>query len=252
MARTQQLETWIGHDAEDREGRKIGSIEEIYLDNTTGTPEWLAIKTGMFGHKLSFAPVQGTTAVEDRLRVPVDKDTVKDAPKVDPDGQLEPDDEEALYRHYGRAFTPPAERGVAPAGSGRDRDGNERTEAMTRSEEQLDVDKRSKPSGTARLRKYVVTEHVTTTVPVQREEVRIEREPITDARQGSGRSGGDLGEEEREIVLHEEEVVTQKKVVPKEKVRLSTDTVSEERQVSEDVRKERIEMDRNDGRTPGR
>jgi len=81
------------------------------------------------------------------------------------------------------------------------------------------------------------------TVPVQREEARVSREPITEANRGAAMSGGDLTEEEHELTLSEEEVVVDKQVVPKERVRLDKDVVTEERQVSEEVRKENIEVD---------
>jgi uncharacterized protein (TIGR02271 family) len=98
-------------------------------------------------------------------------------------------------------------------------------------------------TGKARLRKYVVTENQQVTVPVQREEVRIEREPITDANIGDALDGPDISEEEHEVVLHEEEVVSEKRAVPKERVRLDKDVEIEERTVSEDVRREQIEVD---------
>ena len=94
-----------------------------------------------------------------------------------------------------------------------------------------------------RLRKYVVTEHVQTTVPVQREEVRLEREPITDANRDQARPAPEISEEEHEVILHEEEPVVEKRTVPRERVRLGTDTHDDERQVSEEVRKEQIELD---------
>jgi uncharacterized protein (TIGR02271 family) len=114
---------------------------------------------------------------------------------------------------------------------------------MTRSEEELRIGTTTRESGRARLRKYVVTEHVTQTVPVQREEVRIEREPITDANRDEALSGAGISEEEHEVVLHEEQPVVEKRTVPKERVRLDTDTVTDEREISEEVRKERIEAD---------
>ena len=115
---------------------------------------------------------------------------------------------------------------------------------MTRSEEELRVGKTSRESGRARLRKYVVTEQVEQTVPVQREEVRVEREPITDANVGDAKSGPAISEEEHEVVLHEEEeVVVEKRAVPKERVRLDKDTVTEGQTVSEQVRKEQIEAE---------
>ena len=103
--------------------------------------------------------------------------------------------------------------------------------------------KAQREAGRVRLKKYVVTEEVQQTVPVQREEVRIEREPITDANKGGALDGPELSEDEHEVTLHGEEVVVDKDVVAKERVRLDTDTVVEERQVSEEVRKEVIDTD---------
>jgi uncharacterized protein (TIGR02271 family) len=114
---------------------------------------------------------------------------------------------------------------------------------MTRSEEELRIDKIRRPSGLVRLRKYITTEQVAATVPVQREEVRVEREPITDANVGAAMSGPELSEEEHELTLSEEEVTVDKRVVPKERVRVDKDVVTEERTVNEDVRKEQIEVE---------
>jgi uncharacterized protein (TIGR02271 family) len=80
-------------------------------------------------------------------------------------------------------------------------------------------------------------------VPVQREEVRVEREPITDANLDAATSGPAISEEEHEVTLREEEVVVDKRAVPKERVRLDTETVTDERQISEEVRKEHIQVD---------
>ena len=114
---------------------------------------------------------------------------------------------------------------------------------MTRSEEELSVGTTERESGRVRLRKYVVNDEVTKTVPVRREEVRVEREPITDANAGDALDGPAISEEEHEIVLHDEEVVAEKRVVPKERVRLDKDVEVDERTVSEDVRREEIEVD---------
>jgi len=112
---------------------------------------------------------------------------------------------------------------------------------MTRSEEELSVGTRSTEVGRARLKKHVVTEMVTKTVPVQREEVRIEREPIADANVGDATDGPAISEDEHEVTLHAEEPVVEKQVVAKERVRLEKDTMTGEQEVSEEVRKERIE-----------
>jgi uncharacterized protein (TIGR02271 family) len=93
------------------------------------------------------------------------------------------------------------------------------------------------------LRKYVVTEQVTQTVPVKREEVRVEREPITDGNVDQALDGPEISEEEHEVVLHEEEPVVEKRTVPKERVRMEKESVTDEAQVSEEVRKEQIEAD---------
>ena len=114
---------------------------------------------------------------------------------------------------------------------------------MTRSEEELRVGTTEREAGRVRLRKHVVTDEVTQTVPVRREEVRIEREPITDANAPAAGDGPTISEEEHEVVLHEEEVVVDKRAVPKERIRLDKDTEVDERTVSEEVRKEEIEVD---------
>jgi len=117
-------------------------------------------------------------------------------------------------------------------------------DAMTRSEEELQVGARERERGRVRLRKYVVTEEVQKTVPVQREEVRVEREPITDANVEAATSGPEITESEHEVTLHEEVPVVEKRTVPKERVRLEKDTVTDEHEVSEQVRQERIETER--------
>ena len=112
---------------------------------------------------------------------------------------------------------------------------------MTRSEEEVRVGTTRRETGRARLRKHVVTENVTKTVPVQREKVRIEREPIVGANVGEAMDGPEISEEEHEVTLHAEEPVVEKRTVPKERVRMDRDTVTDEETVSEEVRKERIE-----------
>ena len=163
------------------------------------------------------------------------------------------DDEAELYRHYGMQYSEarsetglpegggPASAGGEPAG--RDVSGPTTDDAMTRSEEELQVGTASRERGRARLKKYVVTEHETRTVPVRREEVRVEREPITDANRGDALDGPDISEEEHEVTLHSEEPVVEKRTVPKERVRLEKDVETEQREVSDTVRSERIDVD---------
>jgi len=251
---------WRGRDAVDSDGEKIGTINEIYMDAETSKPEWLAVKTGMFGSKVSFIPIAEASESNGDVQVPYDKAQVKQAPNAEADGELSQDEEAALYSHYGLDYSQSRSDTGLPEGNGgqqTDRDavghdtsGPTTDDAMTRSEEELRVGKSSRESGRARLRKYVVTEQVQQTVPVQREEVRLEREPITDANVGAAKDGPAISEEEHEVVLHEEELVTEKRAVPKERVRLDKETVTEDETVSEEVRKEQIEADGDT--TPGR
>jgi uncharacterized protein (TIGR02271 family) len=232
-----------GHEVVDRDGDKIGKLEEIYLDQETGKPEWALVKTGLFGSASTFVPLAGAERADEGLRVPYEKSHVKDAPNMEADGELSSDEEARLYRHYGVDYGDSSADSGATGGPGNDTSGPNTDDAMTRSEEELQVGKTTRERGRARLKKYVVTEQVTQTVPVQREEVRIEREPITDANADAATDGPAISEEEHEVTLHEEQVVTSKQAVPKERVRLDKDTVTDEQQVSEEVRKERIEAD---------
>jgi uncharacterized protein (TIGR02271 family) len=247
MTNPQDYTGWIGHAVVDSAGDKVGKVSQIFLDDETGQPEWLAINTGLFKTRASFVPLQGATADGDRLVIPFDKAKVKDAPQVedDGDGYLTPDEEQTLYRYYGRDYTAaaPVERTAAAGEVGRDTSGPTTDAAMTRSEEQLNVGTQRREAGRARLRKYVVTEQVSQTVPVSHEEVRVEREPITDANRDAAMDGPEISEEEHEVTLHEERPVVEKEVVPVERVRLTTETVTDEETVSGEIRKEQIEQE---------
>jgi uncharacterized protein (TIGR02271 family) len=248
MIGTDTISRVIGQDVYDESGDKIGSASEVYLDDETGQPEWVTVRTGMFGTKESFVPIRNADLTDDGVRVPVSKTQVKDAPKIDTDGHLSPEEEQELYRYYGMgAGTQTA--GYETTGTeirgtvGHDTSGPTTDDAMTLSEERLNVGTRSEEVGRARLRKYVVTENVTESVPVTREEVRLEREPITDANIGNALDGPAISEEEHEVTLHAERAVVEKEAVPVERVRLDKTAVTEQEQVSEGLRKEEIEVE---------
>jgi uncharacterized protein (TIGR02271 family) len=240
-----------GQDLADRDGDTIGKVEEIYLDVETDQPEWALVNTGMFGTKSTFVPLKESTRDGETLRVPYEKDQVKDAPRVDADGQLSQREEAELYRHYGLDYSESESGSGLPEGGagtvGHDVSGPTTDDAMTRSEEEVNVGTTERESGRARLRKYVVEEEVTKTVPVKREEVRIEREPVTEGNAGAALDGPAISEEEHEVVLHEEEPVVEKQAVPKERVRLDKETITDEKQVSETARKEQIDIDEGRG-----
>jgi uncharacterized protein (TIGR02271 family) len=231
------------------DGQKIGTVADIYFDKDTRQPEWALVTTGLFGTKSSFVPITSASMDAEGLSVPVTKDQVKDAPRLDDDGELTRDEEALLSSHYGISYSEtPSDTGLPTPAEGRgplgdDTSGPETDEAMTRSEEELRVGTARRPSGLVRLKKYITTEQVSVTVPVQKERVRIEREPVTGANVDAATRGPDLSEEEHELTLTEEEVVVDKRVVPKERVRLDKDVVTEERPVTEEVRKEQIDVE---------
>lgn len=258
----------MGRTVTDQQGNKIGKVGQVYLNDTTGEPEWLTVSTGLFGTRESFVPLREADYSGDDVVVPVSKDVVKDAPNVENDGHLEPAEEDALYRYYsghlgtstgtadyvgdaGQTAGYDTERTAdyTDRGVGHDTSGPNTDEAMTRSEERLNVGTEQVETGRARLRKYIVTENVTRTVPVSHEEVRIEREPVTDANKGRALDGPELSEEEHEVTLRAERPVVEKETVPVERVRLDTETVTEQRQVDETVRREEIDLDEGTGGT---
>jgi uncharacterized protein (TIGR02271 family) len=247
------VRNWQGRTLVDRDGDRIGTIDAIYLDDQTGQPEWALVNTGLFGTKSSFVPLTQATQTGDEVRVPYDTQLVKDAPRVDADQHLSEAEEQQLWRHYGFDYDRTTRRRATDRGAvgGRDTSGLTTDDAMTRSEEELRVGTAQRQRGRVRLRKYVTTEQVQQTVPVRREKARVEREPITDANLGAATSGPDISEEEHEVVLREEEPVVEKRVVPRERVRLDKDTVTGEERVAEEVRKEQIEVQDEDG-TGGR
>jgi uncharacterized protein (TIGR02271 family) len=243
------VRTWEGRTLLDRDGGRIGTIDAIYLDDQTGQPEWALVNTGLFGTKSSFVPLAQATQTGDDVGVPYDKQLVKDAPRIDPDGHLSEAEERRLWRHYGLDYDRTTRRRATGRDAvGRDTSGPTTDDAMTRSEEELRVGTAQRERGRVRLRKYVTTEQVQQTLPVRREKARVEREPITDANLDAATSGPEISEEEHEVVLREEEPVVEKRVVPKERVRLDKDTVTDEERVDKQLRKEQINVQDEEGR----
>ncbi|MCX2970635.1 MULTISPECIES: PRC and DUF2382 domain-containing protein [Streptomyces] len=357
MITRNQIPTVLDHPVYGSDGKKLGEARHVFVDDATGEPEWVSVKTGMFGTHESFIPVRDATAVQDHLEVPYSKDQVSSAPHVDVDsgGHLSQDEEHRLFDHYGIAWDaswreanrpgpggwargesrPGAGRGdgtgagpgtaagagpaagamgagtaEAPAGTGRHRkpaqqdadranprgrqttpgaeDMRGRDEArgrggtgggeesrrlmrgensgqaekaahagddyMTRSEEHLHVRAERQETGHARLRKYVVTEEEQQTIPLRKEQVSLEREPITEANRGAALSGPEIAESEYEVTLHEERPMVEKRAEPVERVRLRVEERTENETVRGQVRKERIdaESDTPDGIPEGR
>ncbi len=233
------------------DGNEIGRVGQVYTDNDTGQPSWVTVKTGWFGTNESFVPLNAATIEDGTIRVPYDKDMIKGAPNNDAGAPLSETDEQQLYSYYNLTGPAGDAAGYERSQARLDRTGTTGTDIptqgtasgeadyLTRSEEQLHVGTEKVQTGRARLRKVVVTEQQTVTVPVTREEVRVVREPIAPG----DTADATIGEASADVVLTEERVVVNKETVPVEKVRLDTETVTEQQEVTEAVRKEQIEFD---------
>jgi len=267
MITREQIPIVLDHPVYDADGSKVGDAKHVFFDDASGQPEWVTVKTGLFGTNESFVPMRGAHMVEDHLEVTVSKDRIKDAPNVDVDsgGHLSEDEEHRLYEHYGINWDEAWQQANDPdqagwASPGEELPGNtaaeaaavggtaadtrrSRDDAMTRSEEEMHVGVERQEIGRARLRKYVVTEEQQQTIPVRHEEVRVVREPVTDAELDDALSGPEITEAEHEVTLHAERPVVETRTEPVERVRLSTEEVTEEETVTGTVRKERIEAD---------
>lgn len=237
-----------------KDGNKIGSVGEVYLDDNSGQPEWVTVNTGLFGTKTSFAPLDGASLEGDRLNLGYGKDVVTDAPKIDEDGHLSPQEEQELYRYYQRDYGTDVRSGDDRLGdrdrdrtrdadvAGHDRDRGRTTDdaEVTLSEERLNVGTEEREAGHVRLRKHVTTEEEQVTVPVQKEKLVVEREPV------EGRSTGridDSAHQDETITLREERPVVDKETVDVEKVRVGKETVTEQETVSGTVRKEHADIE---------
>jgi uncharacterized protein (TIGR02271 family) len=244
----------VGADAYGSDGEKIGKVGQVFLDDETDEAAWATVNTGLFGRSESFVPLGNASFTDGRLVVGYPKDTVKGAPNIsDEDGHLTPDQERALYEYYGMGYTPwsgeartqtepetstsarhlATEPTSTPASTSSD-------DAMTLSEERVRMSgTTSQPVGRARLRKVVETEYVTQTVPVRRERIVVENDPVAGG-DAEGATGDEVGPE---IELHEERPVLEKTVEPVERVRLGKEEYTDEETVSEDVRRERVETE---------
>jgi stress response protein YsnF len=290
MLSERELTEAIGTTAYGPDGGKIGTVEHFFLDDRTGTPTWVAVTTGLFGTKHSIVPADGASLADGALRVPVTREAVRTAPSPGDTQHLDPAEEARLREHYGVGRTDldrpeldrpdPDRPGPAPVEPGPPAaDRTQRIEAttppparrheegrddgsMVRSEEQLRVSTEQTAATRVRVVRYVVTEEVQVTVPLRREEIRVEEVPLdapdvedetlsgygrhaaqTDAGSAAGtsRTAGDGLPEE--IVLHREEPVVGVRVVPVERVRLRTEVVQGQERVSGQVQRERIAVD---------
>src|SRR5829696_6324602 len=202
------------------DGDKIGSVEEVFVDEETGRPEWLGIGTGLLGTKRVLVPVLGLQQTGDGFQVPYAKEQVKETPDVDSD-EIGQDLEARLYSHYGLGYSERESGSGLPEGEPSTSAPHGATVGegdVVRSEEELRVGKRDVEAGRARIRKWVETEPAQVDVDLHRETARVTREPIEEPV-----SGGEIGEQEIEVPLRAEEAVVQKETIAKERVSLEKD-----------------------------
>jgi hypothetical protein len=271
-------ERWRDMVVVDRDAATVGTITMFYLDRANHLPTWALVQTGWFGDRQTFVPLHHATEVDGEIRVPYPKARIQHAPAFDPAAELTPDQELALHGHYGlldhhgavaerapgvagerepgAAPTPssaPVEAPGVPAGqessptSARPAPTPVRPGAgvaVTRSEEELQVGVRTRLRR-FRLRKYAVTEYVTRTIPVRREQVRFEELPDAPAPADAGRSRAEPvgAEAPLELTLHREEPEIHLRVVPVERVRVVKQVVTDHHTVAAALRKEQVEID---------
>lgn len=252
MTQNFDLENIEGATVFDQDNEKVGSVKEIYLDDQTDEPRFATVSTGLFGMKETFVPLDAAHPIADGdLKVPFTKDFIKDAPNIDPDGHLEPSEEREIFEYYGMGHAGAANTKTPTAGqpatgapaAGKPTAGETEEQAVAR-EERLNVGKEDQVVGQARLRKRVVTEHQQVDVPVEREELVVEREPI-DPNSPQARTGSldDAEDSEETITLHEERPVVDKETVATEKVNVGKRKVTDTETVGGEVRKEEIDVE---------
>jgi uncharacterized protein (TIGR02271 family) len=238
------------------DGDKIGSVEELFLDEDTREAEWIGLGTGLFGTKRVLVPVVGADVRNDAVYVPYAKDHVKGTPDLDGDA-ISQETESLLYAHYGLPYSErrsdtglpegsdasadqeaASDTGLPPGAPDSPGDTTEGTPTVTRSEEELRVGTRETEAGRLRLHKWVETEQVEVPVELRREKARVTREPVD-----RSVSDQEIGAEEIEVTLREEKPVVAKETVARERIRVDKEVEVGQETVRDELRKERVDVD---------
>lgn len=230
MIEAGKLRELVGRTVLGRSGVRIGKITQVY-ESVDGQGSFATVRTGLFGTSSSFVPLAEAELHSDDVHVPYPKELIDEAPRVADEHELGAEEEDRLFAHYGLLGTAADAEPTTPTDDG----------VLIRSEERLHVGTERVETGRARLRKYVVTETFTQTVPVSHEELRVVREPLAPGAPGVPEVDA-LSEEVHEVVLSAERPVVLREVVAVERIRLDTETVTGEEIVSEQVRKEQVEL----------
>lgn len=243
------------------EGAVLGTIEQLHIDDTSGDPRWVVVTPHVIGLPSYFAPLQNAILRDNTVVLPYAQATVQNSPMPSQGDHLLPEEEQQLLRYYSHAATrdtpvDPAADTIPDsiASSSGDDDA-----VMIRSEEQLLVGTEIHETERVRLVKRVITEDVTMTVQIRREELVIERTAVTDGTTfyDDGETPYTDAERERlydavetafngdavEVVLYEEKPRVEMDVVPIERIRLSRKAMTRDEVVEGQVRKEIIETE---------
>jgi stress response protein YsnF len=244
----QELIAMCGRPVYGANGEKLGNLEEIYVDEATQQPEWIAVEEstlgGLLGTKHFLLPIMEAQLLveggeQPAIRVPYSKDQVKDAPQVDGD-YIPEEQEREVYAYYGlQASERRSETQFPATESTPERPSGEID--VSRHEEEMRVGKREIDAGRVRLRKWVETEPVSEDVQLHRETARVERHEVD-----RPAPGAEIGEEETEMRLHREEPVVSKETVERERITAEREEEVDQETVRDEVRRERVEVEEDD------
>jgi uncharacterized protein (TIGR02271 family) len=265
-----------GYEVYDSNGEKIGKVDDLFVDEND-QPEYLGVKMGFLGTKSTLIPWEIASVNEEghRIEVSVEKGKAKDGPTFDDDREITPEYENEVRSYYGLQGMQGSEqrgsygeyygdepgkvgpgiregdtetgefRGHSEDDEGVNQSGSSDLEdedelRVQRSEEELRAGTREREAGALNVRKRVRTDREQISVPTRHEEVSVERVPVEEGRETSE---AEIGEDEVVIPVTEEEVVTEKRPVAKEEIRVRKDAVQDEEVVEEDVRREEVDVD---------
>jgi len=237
MASEPALPPVIGAIADDRDGNALGTVTTVFLDDVTEQPTWVGLTDGLHASPDDvpvIAPISDAEFAGGRLRLTVSADAVRTAPRVSQPDRLSPGEETTLREHYLAVVSSP-------------RVGTADDTAMTRSEERLTVSTVVEPWTRAVLRIEEVTEEVMVPVTITRQQARIEYLPVTTSdsiRTGqAAEPGAQRPTSTTEwVTLYSEQPSVTLERVPAERVRLGTAWATEDTVVTQQLRKEQIEL----------
>jgi uncharacterized protein (TIGR02271 family) len=232
------LGRYIDYTVVDNKNDKIGTVDAVWQDSS-GQPMYIAVRTGWLGMgKAHVVPAQAADVSDrsKRIRLPFTMDQVKNAPAFECSADIDTAAEERIGSYYERH----GYRRERPAAAAKQMTGQEEARVQLK-EEEVKVGKREVEYGGVRLRKVVRTETVQQPVELKREEIVVERVPVTGAAAGSCEA--DFSQEEIYVPLRREEAVVQKEAHVREEVRLGKRQEREQKTISETVRKEDVEIE---------